>query len=118
MWNPSSRNLPDQPQIRDSRGPTFHERILSGCRYSGNYLFPLFSPTRSDRLPLLESMTPRFLDTRYRTVRHTVKPAQIRRSFGIEEKSRQQRAVYSRRAGLVLLPHVGAVFRHDPPVFN
>src|SRR5437016_9624459 len=77
MWNPSWRNPPDQRQTRDNRGPTFRERIPSGCRCSGNYLFPLLSPIRLDRLSLLESMTPRFLSIRYKTGRHAVKPSQL-----------------------------------------
>ena len=61
-WNPSSRNLPDQSQIRDNRGPTSRERTPSGSRCSGNCPCPPLSPIRLDRLPLLESMTPRLLN--------------------------------------------------------
>src|SRR6266446_8294453 len=74
MWNPSSRNLPDQSQIRDNRGSTSRERTLSGSRCSGNCPFPPLSPIRLDHLPLLESMTPRLLRKRYKTERHAVKP--------------------------------------------
>ena len=74
MSNPSWRNLPNPSQIRDNRGPTFRVRTLSGSRCSGNCLFPLLSPIRSDHLPLLESMTPRLLNKRYKAGRHAVKP--------------------------------------------
>src|SRR5204862_7171669 len=99
MWNPSSRNAPNQSQIRDNRGSTSRERILSGSRCSGNCPFPPLSPIRLDHLPLLESMTPRLLGKRYKTERHAVKPKQDRGSP--EQLTRNPESYVSETAGRV-----------------
>src|SRR6266550_4055607 len=119
MWNPSWRNPPDQRRTPDNRGPTFRERIPSGCRCSGNYLFPLLSPIRLDRLPLLESMTPRFslYKIQDREARCQTFPAH--EDLGIIVRNGELRKPHiSKRAKLMLLPHVRAIFRHDPPAFD